>query len=644
MLAGIGVGAQGGARRVAFVIANARYANEGQLQNPHNDARLIADVLRRDLRFDEVAERRDLGRAEMYDLVSTLVRRARGADAVVVYYSGHGMRGPGGNYLIPVDARISEEEHVRRDALPVSELVDALQGSGARVALLILDACRDSPYARRTRSLTKGLARMNIAGGNLLVTYATADGQVAEDGSGSNSPYALALAQHLRDVGKPVMKQFDLVRASTRQATGNRQNPTREGDLEVDVMLIDPRAPAAVAIAPAAAPAPMAPPATALPPMREPPAPAPPPVSATSDADPIVVRIGHVGPTSGAIAHLGRDNELGASLAVEDLNRRQIVIGGRRARFELVTGDDVHDPTTAIEVARRMVAERVSAVVGHLGSGTSIPASRVYAEAGVPQITPSATNPKFTRRGLATTFRVVADEVAMGATLGRFAVQSAQARTIVTIDDRTSFGQRIAEEFEKGVKQAGGAIAAREYTNDKATDFASIIGRLAAVKPDLVFFGGMDAVAGPLMRQLRQYGVNARFFGGDGICTGELPKLAAGAMLDNQVVCAESGGVLAAERKGMDEFYTRFKQRFNREVQIYAPYTYDAVMVIADAMVRARSSAPDRVLQALRSTHYTGVTGTIRFDSKGDIVQGSLTLYTYVGGRRSQLSVVKAPA
>ena len=232
-------------RRLAFVIGNAQYANETQLANPLNDARLIAGVLRNDLHFDEVFELRNLGRASFFDLVTEISQRSRGADAVVVYYSGHGMRGLGSNYLIPVDARITEEAHLRRDAVSASDLVDALQAANPRVAVLILDACRDSPYSRRARSTAKGLARMNVAGGNLLVAYATTDGTTADDGAGSNSPYARALAQHLRNSAMPVMAQFDAVRRTTRELTGNQQNPTREGDLETTIFLLgQPTAPA----------------------------------------------------------------------------------------------------------------------------------------------------------------------------------------------------------------------------------------------------------------------------------------------------------------------------------------------------------------------------------------------------------------
>ena len=354
------------------------------------------------------------------------------------------------------------------------------------------------------------------------------------------------------------------------------------------------------------------------------------------------VRIGHVGPTSGGIAHLGKDNELGARLAIEDLNAKKLTIGGKVAVFKLFAEDDAGDPKQGTAAAQKLVDSKVHGVIGHLNSGTSIPAAKVYSDGGIPQISPSATNPKFTRQGFKTTFRVVADDVHLGGTLGKYAVKSLNGKSIAVIDDRTAYGQGVADEFEKGVKASGGKVVGREFTNDKATDFSGILTKLKAAKPDVVFFGGMDAVAGPMLRQMKTLGINAKFMGGDGICTGELPKLAAGTMGDAQVYCAEAGGVEGEAKKSMDDFKAKFKGKFNVDVQIYAPYVYDAVMVMADAMVKAGSADPAKYLPVLAKTSgYKGVTGTIAFDNKGDIKNGALTLFTYKGGAREQVAVVR---
>ena len=362
-------------------------------------------------------------------------------------------------------------------------------------------------------------------------------------------------------------------------------------------------------------------------------------------AQDMVVKIGHVAPTSGAIAHLGKDNENGARLAIEELNAKGVTIGGKTAKFELLAEDDAGDPKQGTAAAQKLVDSKVNGVVGHLNSGTSIPASKIYSDAGIPQISPSATNPKYTRQGYKTTFRVVADDVHLGGTLGRYAVKEMKGKSFAVIDDRTAYGQGVADEFEKGVKGAGGKIVGREFTNDKATDFSAILTSLKAKKPDIIFFGGMDAVAGPMIRQAKSLGIDAKFVGGDGICSGELPKLAGGTMADNQVVCAEAGGIDskdAAALKGMEDFRAKFKAKFNADVQIYAPYVYDSVNLMVAAMVKAGSADPAKYLPALAKTSgYKGVTGTITFDGKGDIKNGALTLHSYAGGKLTNIGVVR---
>ncbi len=355
-----------------------------------------------------------------------------------------------------------------------------------------------------------------------------------------------------------------------------------------------------------------------------------------------VVKIGHVGPLSGAIAHLGKDNENGARLAIEELNAKGVNIGGKKIKFELLAEDDASDPKQGTAAAQKLVDANISGVIGHLNSGTTIPASRIYSDAGIPQISPSATNPKYTRQGYKTAFRVVADDVHLGGTLGRYAVKELKGKAIAVIDDRTAYGQGVAEEFEKAVKAAGGTLVGHEFTTDKATDFMSILTTFKGKKPDIIFFGGMDAVGGPMLKQMKSLGLNAKFMGGDGICTTELVKLAGDAMADGQVICAEAGGVDGALKKGMDDFGVKYKKRFNDDVKLYAPYVYDAVNVMVDAMQRAKSTNPTQYLPELAKTSgYKGVTGTIAFDAKGDIKNGALTLYTYKAGKRDQIAVVR---
>ena len=355
-----------------------------------------------------------------------------------------------------------------------------------------------------------------------------------------------------------------------------------------------------------------------------------------------VVTIAHVGPTSGAIAHLGKDNENGAIMAVEELNAAGVTIGGQKVTLKLMTEDDGADPKQGTAVAQKLADAKVAGVIGHLNSGTSIPASKIYSDAGIPQISPSATNPKYTRQGFKTTFRVVADDTQLGGTLGKYAVKTLKGKAIAVIDDRTAYGQGVAEEFSKAVVASGGTIVAKEFTTDKATDFNAILTTIKGKKPDVVFFGGMDAVAGPMLRQMKSLGISAKFMGGDGICSTELVKLAGDAVTDNQVFCAEAGGVEGKAKEGMEDFKKKFKAKFGADVQVYAPYVYDSVKIMVAAMVKAGSSDPAKYLPALAATKdFKGVTGPIGFDAKGDIVGGALTLKTIKGGKLEELAVIR---
>lgn len=355
-----------------------------------------------------------------------------------------------------------------------------------------------------------------------------------------------------------------------------------------------------------------------------------------------VVTIAHVGPTSGAIAHLGKDNENGAKLAVEELNAAGVTIGGKKVTLRLMTEDDAADPKQGTAVAQKLADAKVSGVIGHLNSGTTIPASSIYSDAGIPQVSPSATNPKYTRQGFKTAFRLVADDAQLGGTLGRYAVKELKGKSIAVIDDRTAYGQGVAQEFSKAVEAAGGTVVAKEFTTDKATDFSAILTTIKGKKADVVFFGGMDAVAGPMLRQMKSLGINAKFMGGDGICSTELVKLGGDAIADNQVYCAEAGGVEGQQKVGMDAFKAKFKAKFGTDVQVYAPYVYDGVNLMVAAMVKAGSSDPAKYLPVLAATKdYKGVTGNISFDNKGDILNGALTLKTVKGGKLSEIAVIR---
>jgi len=332
---------------------------------------------------------------------------------------------------------------------------------------------------------------------------------------------------------------------------------------------------------------------------------------------------------TGPQAHLGKDNENGAVLAIEELNAKGMEIGGAKVKFELLNEDDAADPKQGAIVAQKLVDAKVNGVIGHLNSGTTIPASKLYADAGIPQISGSATNPKYTQQGFATAFRVMANDVQQGKSLGEFAVKQG-IKTVAIVDDRTAYGQGLADEFRKAAEASGIKVVASEYTTDKATDFKAILTKIKSTKAELVFFGGMDAQGGPMAKQMKELGIKAKFLGGDGVCTPEFMKLG-GPATEGQF-CSLPGMPLEKLAKG-PEFREKFSKKFGADIQLYAPYVYDAVMVMADSMKRADSVEPAKFLPAIGQTKYDGVTAMIEFDALGDLKGGAISIYKYTGGK-----------
>ena len=360
-------------------------------------------------------------------------------------------------------------------------------------------------------------------------------------------------------------------------------------------------------------------------------------VSGCGKKDEGAVKIGHAGPLTGSIAHLGKDNENGVRLAVDEANAAGVEVGGKKVKFELLSEDDQADPKQGTIVAQKLVDAKVAGVVGHLNSGTSIPASKLYNDAGIPQISPSATAVTYTNQGYKTAFRVMANDAQQGKVLGEFAAAKLGAKNIAIIDDRSAYGQGLADEFEKAAKAAGANILAREFTDTTKTDFNAILTSIKGKKPDLIFYGGMDAQSGPMMKQLKNLGVDAKFLSGDGSQDAEFLKLAGDAA---EGAYASSPGVPLDKMPGGKAFSDKYKGKYNMEIQIYAPYAYDAANILIEAMKKAGSSDPAKYLPALAGITYKGVTGNITFDEKGDIKGGSISLYQVKNGKWEHIETI----
>jgi branched-chain amino acid transport system substrate-binding protein len=368
--------------------------------------------------------------------------------------------------------------------------------------------------------------------------------------------------------------------------------------------------------------------------------PAPKPVAEAPKAPPpppsLEVKIGHVGPLTGSIAHLGKDNENGARLAVEEANAAKIKIDGKDVKFTFVAEDDQADPKVGTTVAQKLVDAKVNGIVGHLNSGTSIPASPIYSQAGIPVISGSATNPKLTEQGFKTQFRVVGRDDQQGPAIASYLAENKKPKLVAVIDDATAYGKGIADEVEKTLKAANIKVLPREQGTDKTTDWKAILTKVKGKSPDAVFYGGMDATGGPLLKQGRELGVKAVFSFGDGACTDDMTKLA-GAAADG-LLCSQAGlPPQAADKKFLDSY----KKRFSADPIIYAPFTYDAANMLIEAMKKADSADPAKYLPVLAKLEYAGSTGKIAFDDKGDRKDAEMTIFTMKDGKLAPIAIIK---
>ncbi|MGF6932229.1 branched-chain amino acid transport system substrate-binding protein [Paraburkholderia sp. UCT70] len=351
-----------------------------------------------------------------------------------------------------------------------------------------------------------------------------------------------------------------------------------------------------------------------------------------------MVKIGEAAPVTGPASYLGKDTENGARLAIEEINQSGLMIGGRKVTLVFDAQDDAGDPRQATQVAQKLADDKVVAVVGHMQSGSTIPASKIYNDAGIVQVSPSATNPAYTLQGFKTAYRVVATDAQQGPTLADYAAKTLKVKTVAIVDDSTAYGQGLAVEFEKQAKADGITVLSHDASTDKAVDFRAILTKIKGEKPDAIMYGGLDGTGGPFAKQAKQLGITVKVLAGDGLCADDLAKLAGDA--SDNVICSIAGAPLLNMAEGPD-FVERYKKRFGYAPVLNSPFAYDAVGVIVAAMKRAQSTDSAKILAAMPATDYHGVLGETQFDSKGDLRHGVISLYKYVGGRQTLLGVVE---
>jgi len=352
---------------------------------------------------------------------------------------------------------------------------------------------------------------------------------------------------------------------------------------------------------------------------------APAPPKAASGPAAATVTLGVAGPLTGGIAHQGKDDENGVALAIEHANAKKLVIGGKAVTFRMMSEDDQGDPKVGTLVAQKLVDAKVAAVIGHLNSGVTIPASEIYARAGIPVISGSATNPALTERGLKGVLRTVGRDDQQGPAIAAYIMAELKGTRAAIVDDKTAYGEGLAVEVERALKGAGAQIVARERTTDKDTDFKAVLTKIKAKNPDVVFHGGMDATGGIMLKQARELGIKAHFVFGDGACTDEMAQLAGPA--GEGLACSQAGLPAAAASK---EFLEAFNRKYG-PTKLYAPFYYDATSVVIEAMRKADSTDPARFTPEIYKLAHQGATGKIEFDAKGDRKNAEMTIFRMRG-------------
>lgn len=342
------------------------------------------------------------------------------------------------------------------------------------------------------------------------------------------------------------------------------------------------------------------------------------------------ITIGTVGPQSGDEAQIGQDMIRGVELAVDDLNAHGGILG---RSVQLVKLDDRADPKEATSTASRLAAsDEVIAVVGHLDSGCSIPASVIYHRAHMAMITPVSTQDDLTAQGFDEVFRVVLRNSDQGPAAARFAKEKLNAHRIAIVDDKSAYGRGIVAAFKREAVALGLDVVAQDSFNRGDKDFSTLVTKLIEAKPDVVYAGTMYTEGALLMQQARPRGLKATFVSGDGFFAPKLMELG-GKAVEGTVVSFLAPPWL--ETPGAEDLLKRYRVRYGEEVKTYAPLAYDATMIIAEGIRRAGVADRAAVVKALHASTFSwnGVGGTYQFDKNGDITGKVPYFFVVRGGK-----------
>jgi branched-chain amino acid transport system substrate-binding protein len=337
------------------------------------------------------------------------------------------------------------------------------------------------------------------------------------------------------------------------------------------------------------------------------------------------IKIGVAGPITGPNAAFGAQLKNGTEQAVEDINAAGGVMGQKLA---LSTGDDVSDPKQGVSVANKFAAEGIKWVVGHFNSGVSIPSSEVYQEAGIIQITPASTNPRFTERGMWNTFRTCGRDDQQGEVAGTYLAKSFKGKKVAVVHDKTPYGKGLADETQKTMNKQGLKEVMYEGVNTGEKDYSALVSKLKQANVDVVYFGGLHTEAGLIIRQMRDQGLNAPMMSGDGIVSSEFVSIAGPGAEGTLMTFSPDPRKNPNAKEAVEKFR---KKGF--EPEAYTLYSYAAVEVYKQAAEAVKSTDPKKMAEYMHSGKtFKTVIGDLSFDKKGDITRPDYVMYVWKKG------------
>jgi branched-chain amino acid transport system substrate-binding protein len=346
---------------------------------------------------------------------------------------------------------------------------------------------------------------------------------------------------------------------------------------------------------------------------------------ALSSAAHAQIKIGVAGPVTGPNAAFGAQLKNGAEQAVEDINAAGGING---QKLQIVVGDDVSDPKQGVSVANKFAAEGVKMVVGHFNSGVSIPASDVYEEAGIIQITPASTNPKFTDNGKWNTFRTCGRDDQQGAVAGAYLADKFKGKKVAVVHDKTPYGKGLADETQKVMESKGLKAVMYEGVNPGEKDYSALVSKLKQNNVDVVYFGGLHTEAGLIIRQMRDQGLQSPMMSGDGIVSAEFTSIAGPGAEGTLMTFSPD----PRKNPNAKDVVAKFRAK-NFEPEAYTLYSYAAVQILAEAAKQAGGVEPKKMATAMRQGKpYKTAIGDISFDKKGDITRPDYILYVWKKG------------